>query len=92
MGLLPGTLPIFDVRNAKFSTIQFFQNMFQLFFRSDIDLLIRFPIKFGNQRFLLAGNPEIRLQIPVFFGNKCVDLIFPVSDQTQGDGLDTSGT
>ena len=88
---LLGPLSPLHIRHLVRNAVQFFENLIQLLPGGNSHFLFFFSVKLCRQRFFLSRNLKIRLQCPVFFRNKGIDLILPVSDNPQGHRLYPSG-
>ena len=78
------------VGNGKILAGHIVDDGLSLFLIFQFPLLLLAPVT-GGEAARFTQKIQLGIQRPVFLGNKCPDLIFPVHNQTGGNGLNTAG-
>ncbi len=76
-------LALLDILHFKAGTLEIFQDFVHLLLGRDLCLFVSHAIVLGNQRLFFALDLERRVERPVLFRDKCIDLILPVTDDAQ---------
>ncbi len=77
----------FFIRDPPVRAFAFFQNLLQFLLISDNCLFIAMSVIPGSQRLFLSLHLQHRIQCPVFFRHKSIDLLFPLADNPKGGRL-----
>ena len=89
-GLL-SPLPFSYFGNLELGILERLSDLFFLLGRMNHQLLLFRPIKLGAQRLFLSLYFQNRIQRPVLFRNKGVDLRLPIRNDTKSNRLNTTG-
>ena len=85
------SLAFFHLRDLKFFVLKNLKNLIHLSFIVNIHLLVC-SVEFSLQRLFLAIHKEFTIQAPVFFRDKRINLLLPVTDDAKCNRLHTAST
>ena len=82
---LSGFLTVLYLTYPKGSSLQFLLDLQQLSLGRNVDLFLQGSVIMCCHGLFLPFDRKLCIQSPVFFRNKCIDLIFSVTDDTKGN-------